>query len=143
MRRREFIAGLGGAAAWTLAAGAQQSAVPVIGLLNSSTFEAFNDSFAAFRRGLAESGYVEGRNVAFEYRMAENQFDRLPGLVDDLVRQRVSVKPAVMSVASCTAKSPAICRSNNLPGSSSRSISRLPKRSALPSRRTCSPSPTR
>jgi putative tryptophan/tyrosine transport system substrate-binding protein len=91
MRRREFIAGLGGAVAWPLAARAQQPTMPVIGLLSSSTFEAVSDKLlAAFRRGLAETGHVEGQNVAFEYRTAENHFDRLPELAEDLVRHGVA-----------------------------------------------------
>jgi putative tryptophan/tyrosine transport system substrate-binding protein len=90
MKRREFIAGLGGTVAWPLAAQAQQPALPVIGLLSSTPFETYSDEFAEFRRGLAETGHVEGRNVAFEYRTAENHFDRLPALAEDLVRLRVA-----------------------------------------------------
>jgi putative tryptophan/tyrosine transport system substrate-binding protein len=93
MRRREFIAGLGSAASLLslpLAVRAEQPALPVIGLLSSTPFEAYSDEFAAFRRGLAETGHVEGQNVAFEYRTAENHFDRLPALADDLVRRRVA-----------------------------------------------------
>jgi putative tryptophan/tyrosine transport system substrate-binding protein len=90
MKRREFIAGLGGAAAWPVVAQAQQPALPVIGLLSSVPFETYSDEFAEFRRGLAETGHVEGRNVAFEYRSAENHYDRLPALADDLVRNRVA-----------------------------------------------------
>jgi putative tryptophan/tyrosine transport system substrate-binding protein len=90
IRRREFIAGLGGAATWPLAVRAQQPALPMIGLLSSTPFETYNDEFAAFRRGLAETGHVEGQNVAFEYRTAENHFDRLPALADDLVRRHVA-----------------------------------------------------
>jgi putative tryptophan/tyrosine transport system substrate-binding protein len=88
MRRREFIAGLGGAAVWPLVARAQP---PVVGILNSTTIEAFRDALGEFRRGLAELSYVEGRNVAFEHRAAEDHYDRLPGLADDLVRLRVAV----------------------------------------------------
>jgi putative ABC transport system substrate-binding protein len=91
MNRRTFIAGVGSAAAWPMVAQAQQAAVPVVGLLNSTTFEALRDEYDVFRGGLAEFGYVEGRNVAFEYRAAENQYDRLPALADDLVRRRVAV----------------------------------------------------
>jgi putative tryptophan/tyrosine transport system substrate-binding protein len=94
MKRREFIAGLGGAMAslpsLPLAVRAEQPALPVIGLLSSVPFETLNDAFAAFRRGLAETGHVEGENVVFEYRTAENHFDRLPALADDLVRRRVA-----------------------------------------------------
>jgi putative ABC transport system substrate-binding protein len=91
VRRREFIAGLGGAAAWPMVARAQQPPMPVIGVLNSTTFEEFRSYFEAFRRGLSEAGYVEGRNVAIEYRMAEDHYERLRGLADDLVRLRVAV----------------------------------------------------
>jgi putative tryptophan/tyrosine transport system substrate-binding protein len=91
MRRRMFIAGLGGAAAWPVLARAQQTAMRVVGILNSTTIEAFRNNLAEFRRGLAELGYVEGRNVAFEHRAAEDHYDRLPGLADDLVRLRVAV----------------------------------------------------
>src|SRR5712672_2786631 len=88
MKRRDFITLIGGAAAaWPLAARAQQ--VPVIGVLYSGNSEALQEDFAAFRDGLAETGLVEGRNVAFEFRMAESHLDRLPALADDLVRRRV------------------------------------------------------
>jgi putative ABC transport system substrate-binding protein len=95
MRWREFIAGLGSAAtslpSLPLAVRAEQPALPVIGLLSSAPFETYSDDlFAAFRRGLAETGHVEGRNVVFEYRTAENHFDRLPALAEDLVRRRVA-----------------------------------------------------
>jgi putative tryptophan/tyrosine transport system substrate-binding protein len=90
MRRCDFIAGLAGAAAWPMVARARQRAVPVMGLLSSAPFETFSDGLAGFRRGLAETGHVEGQNVAFEYRTAENQYDRLPALADDLVRRRVA-----------------------------------------------------
>jgi ABC-type uncharacterized transport system substrate-binding protein len=91
MRRREFILALGGAAAWSLAARAQQVAVPVIGFLGSASAAEWSHLVATFREGLKETGYVDGQNAAIEYRWAEGHYDRLPRLADDLVRRNVAV----------------------------------------------------
>ena len=102
--RRHFISGLGGTAvAWPLAARAQQPALPVVGFLNAGMPDEYSDYLRPFRESLKESGYVEGENVATEYRSAENEPDRLPVLVADLVRRRVNVIVAFSAPASVVA----------------------------------------
>src|SRR6188474_2153246 len=91
MRRRNFIAGLAGAATWPLTTRAQQAAMPVIGFLRSTTPADSAHLVTAFRQGLTEAGFVEGQNVAIEYRYADNQTDRLPALASDLIRRPVAV----------------------------------------------------
>jgi len=104
MRRRDFIKVIGSTVAWPLAAHAQQPSAPVIGFLGSELHDLYAGRLRAFRQGLNDAGYVEGRNVAIEYRWAEGRYDRLPGLADDLVRRGVTVMVATTTPAVLTAK---------------------------------------
>src|SRR5262249_53204499 len=120
MKRREFITLLGAAAAWPLAARAQQAAMPVIGFLNGGSPAAFSELAATVLQGLEEAGYIEGRNVLIEYRWAEGRYDRLPALAADLLDRRVAViastggPPVVEAAAAATTTVPIVFLSSDV-----------------------------
>jgi putative ABC transport system substrate-binding protein len=123
MRRRDFITLLGsGAVGWPLAARAQQAAIPVVGLVHTLSPESVPHFVAAFQQGLKEVGYVEGQNLAVEYRWAQGRYDRLPGIIDDLVRRRVAViaatggDPSPQIAKAATQTIPIVFTANSDPG---------------------------
>jgi putative tryptophan/tyrosine transport system substrate-binding protein len=113
VNRREVIAGLGSAVAWPLAARAQQSRMPVVGLL--SGFAAASPLVANFHRGLKETGFVKGQNVAIDYRSADGQYDRLPELAADLIKERVSIIATLGENAALAVKAARIASGNTVP----------------------------
>jgi putative tryptophan/tyrosine transport system substrate-binding protein len=120
MRRREFIVGLGSAAAtWPIVGRAQQPAMPVIGFLNSGSRDGYAPMVAAFRQGLKETGYIEGQNVAIEFRWAEGQYDRVPAMAAELVRRQVAVivanTPGVLAVKAATTTVPIVFTTSSDP----------------------------
>src|SRR5262245_40454537 len=129
MRRRNFIAFLGVATAWPLAARAQQAATPVVGILHGGSAAERAHLIAAFRQALGAVGYVEGQNVMIEYRWADEQFDRLPVLAADLVRRRVSViaipagSVAAVAAKAATTTIPIVFGSENDPNKVGRATS--------------------
>jgi putative tryptophan/tyrosine transport system substrate-binding protein len=119
MRRREFIAGLGGATAWPMVAGAQQPSLPVVGWIGSGDQNSIDYILAAFRLGLNDTGFVEGRNVTIEYRWSEGQYDRLRELAADLVNRRVtalvSFAPGALAAKAITSTIPIVFGSGGDP----------------------------
>jgi putative ABC transport system substrate-binding protein len=111
MKRRAFIAGLGGAVTWPVMARAQHPAIPVIGFINGASPEGWVRQLAAFRQGLRETGYVEERNTRIEYRWAQNHYDRLPGMVTDLILNKV----LAIAAASVDAAHAAKAATSNIP----------------------------
>ena len=120
MRRRQFLGLVGGASiSWPLMGHAQQTTLPVVGFLNSASADGYASMAAAFRQGLKETGYVEGNNVAIEYRWADDRYDRLPALATDLVNRRVAVifanSPSIAAAKAATSTIPIIIMSGDDP----------------------------
>ena len=112
LRRREFIAALGGAAAWPLTAWAQRQAMPLVAFINSGSAGGYQHVVVAFRQGLKETGYIEGQNVTVEYRWAEGQYDRVPVIALELVSRGVAVivanSPGVLTIKSAVTTIPIV-----------------------------------